>query len=357
MTLTETLPAPEQTQPSLTPPRTRPLRLLLVLAVSGVITLALATWNLTHGIPELSVPEMWRALTGDSADAASFVVRELRAPRIVAALLCGAALGMAGAILQDALRNPIADPSLLGISQSVALVDVLLVLFPGLLPPVAQPLLFLGAGLFTGAILVLTARSVRDPVRLILIGFMLALFYATLTDVITLLGPASVGDQLSAFFRFQIGSLSGATWAALGPVWPWLALALPLALLASRPLNLLQLGDDVASGLGMHVVRARLTLLFLAVLLVAPAVSISGPIEFVALIAPHVCRSLLGTTNAYVVLPASAAVGAVTVLAADTLGRLLFFPLEIPAGLWTVAVIGPIAVWLAGTRLKRSSAQ
>jgi len=355
VTLTAT-PAPvEENATPATPPRSRPLRLLAVLSGAGLLIAVLAAWNLTHGIPELSLAGAWRALTGDGMDAASFVVRELRAPRIVAALLCGAALGVAGVILQDALRNPIADPSLLGISQSVALVDVLLVMFPGFLPDFAHPVLFLLAGLATGALLVLTARSVRDPVRLILIGFMLSLFYATLTDVITLIGPVKAGDELSAFFRFQIGSLSGATWSTLGSVWPWLVVALPVALLCGRSLNLLQLGDDVAAGLGMNVARARLVLLFVAVLLVAPAVSVSGPIEFVALISPHVCRALLATSNAYVVLPAAAAVGALTVLAADTLGRLLFFPLEVPAGLWTVVVIGPVAVWLAGTQLKRKA--
>ena len=342
--------------PDVTPPW-RPWRLLAVLAGAMVVGLALIAWNITHGVPDLTLPDAWQALTGDGLDSASFVVQQLRVPRMVAALASGAALGVAGVILQDALRNPIADPSLLGISQSVALVAVILVMFPGALPEVAHPLLFMAAGLFTGGLLVAVSRSVRDPIRLIMIGFMLALFYGTITDIITLLGPQDAGNELAAFFRFQIGSLSGVTWDQLDSVWPWLVVTLPIAMLTGRSLNLLQLGDDVAAGLGMHVVRTRLVLLCVAVLLVTPAVSISGPIEFVALISPHVCRSLLGTTNAYVVLPAAAAVGGVTVLAADTLGRLLFFPLEVPAGLWTVVVIGPAAIWLAGRRMRRSKAE
>jgi iron complex transport system permease protein len=331
--------------------RWRPLRLVVLLTVAALASLALAAWSLTHGAENLSLSVAWKALTGDGQDATSFVVQEIRLPRVTAALVCGAALGIAGVILQDALRNPIADPGLLGISQSVSFVGVMLVLFPGAVPDLARPVLFLGAGLLTGVLLVLIARSVRDPVRLILIGFLLAMFYSTFTEVVTLLGPQNSGDELASFFRFQIGSLAGVSWDQLEPVWIWLALSIPGAMLTGRALNLLQLGDDVATGLGMNVVRSRLVLLFVAVFLVAPAVSVCGPVEFVALISPHVCRSLLASTNSYVVLPAAAAVGGVTVLAADTIGRLLFFPIEVPAGLWTLIVIGPAAVWLAGNRL------
>lgn len=331
----------------------RPIRLIALLVGAALASLALATWSITHGTGEIGIVTAWQALTGDGQDTTSFVVRELRLPRVTAAIVCGAALGMAGVILQDALRNPIADPGLLGISQSVSLVAVMLVLFPAAVPDLARPVLFMGAGLLTGALLVVIARSVRDSVRLILIGFLLAMFYSTITTVVTLMGPQNAGDELASFFRFEIGSLAGVSWTQLDSVWIWLALSIPGALLTGRALNLLQLGDDVAAGLGMNVVRSRLVLLFVAVFLVAPAVSVCGPVEFVALISPHVCRAILGSTNAYLILPASAAVGGLTVLAADTIGRLLFFPVEVPAGLWTLIVIGPAAIWLAGTRLGR----
>ncbi len=334
------------------PPRWRPGRLTALLLVTALVIVAVATWNLMRGLPELDLAQVWQALWEDDGGAAAFVVRELRLPRVATALLCGAALGVAGTIMQDSLRNPIADPSLLGISQSAALVVALVLLFPGTVPQVGTPLLCLIAGLLTGALLVLFARSVRDPVRLILIGFVLAMLYSTLTEVITLLAPNEGANALSNYYRFEIGSVSGASWDRLAPILPWLVVAFPAALLCGRVLNLLQLGDDVASGLGMRVTRARLMLLFVAVLLVAPAVSVVGPVAFVALISPHVCRALMRTTNAYAVLPASAAVGALTVLLADTAGRLLLFPLEIPAGIWTVVVIGPAAIWLAGNRLR-----
>lgn len=344
----------DQTVPQ--PPRWRPGRLSALLLLTGVVIVAVGLWNLTRGLPELDLATAWSALWSDDGTVGSFVVRELRLPRALTALLCGAALGVAGTIMQDSLRNPIADPSLLGISQSAALVVSVVLLFPGTVPHVSTPFLCLAAGLLTGALLVVFARSVRDPVRLILIGFVLAMFYSTLTEVITLLAPNEGANALGNYYRFEIGSVSGASWDRLLPIVPWLVVAFPAALLCARVLNLLQLGDDVASGLGLRVTRARLTLLFVAVLLVAPAVSVVGPIAFVALISPHVCRSLMRTTNAYAVLPASAAIGALTVLVADTVGRLLLFPLEIPAGIWTVVVIGPAAIWLAGNRLRSARA-
>jgi iron complex transport system permease protein len=332
----------------------RPGRLLVVLAVTLVVTAVVAVYNLTQGEPTLSLHATWDALWGGpgATEVQSFIVREIRLPRIVLSLLAGAALALAGVIMQDSLRNPIADPSLLGISQSAALVVSLVVLFPDTVPDFSTPFLCLFAGLATGAILVALARSIRDPVRLILIGFVLAMFYSTLTEIVTLLAPQDGANALSQFYRFEIGSVSGATWARLEGVWPWFLIAFPLSLLTARALNLLQLGDDVAAGLGMRVTRTRLIVLFIAVLLVAPAVSVAGPIAFVALMSPHIARFTLRTTNALVVLPASAAIGALTVLLADTAGRLLFFPVEVPAGLWTVVVIGPAAIWLAGSNLR-----
>jgi iron complex transport system permease protein len=258
--------------------------------------------------------------------------------------------------MQDALRNPIADPGLIGVSQAATLAVAVLLFFPGALPGIATPALALAAGLVSGGILVLLARSIRDPVRLVLVGVVLSMLFGTATTAVVYLAPEDATVGLSRFFTFTTGSVVSSSWERLDAVWPWLILAVPLAFLGGRALNLLQLGDDVASGLGMQVTRARFLLFVVALLLVAPVVSICGPIAFVALLSPHVARFLLRSVNAYVVLPASAAVGAVVVLIADTAGRLLFFPLEIPAGIWTIVVAGPLAIWLAGSVLRASRA-
>lgn len=336
----------------------RVARVVLLLAGAGAVIVVVGAWYLSRGEPNIGLGEVWNAVLGRSApdDIAAFTVRELRLPRLMLALLAGAALGLSGTIMQDALRNPIADPGLLGISQSASLVVAISLLFPGVVPDLGLPALCLIAGLVTGGVLVLVARTVRDPIRLVLIGFVMALFISTLTEIVTLLVPGEGASFLAQFYRFDIGSVSGASWNRLRPVWIWTALAIPLALLSGRTLNVLQLGDDMAASLGMHISRVRLALLSIAVLLVAPVVSVAGPIAFVALLAPHVSRALLRTTNAMSVLPASAAVGAVIVLLADVAGRLAFFPVEIPAGIWTIVLIGPVAILLAG-RLKISRSE
>jgi iron complex transport system permease protein len=327
-------------------------RLVLLLVFCIIASAVLAGLFLSRGEPSVSLGYAIQAALGQLEDGrpAAFVIFELRGPRVILALVAGAAMALAGAIMQDALRNPIADPGLLGISGAAAFVVATAVAFPALLPSSSTPFLALLAGLATGALLVLLAGSVRDPVKLILIGVVLTGLYTTLTAVVMLLAPR--GTNLAAFFTYTVGSLASATWDRLWMVLPWVAVAIPVALVSGRTLNLLQLGDDMATGLGMNVARARFLLLGVAVFLVAPVVSVVGPIAFVAFLSPHITRRVIASHNAWLVLPGSAAVGAVVVLAADTVGRLAFFPLEIPAGIWTILIAGPIAIWLAGTSLR-----
>jgi iron complex transport system permease protein len=337
----------------------RVVRLLGV--VGGVIVGIgmLGLWYLSRGEPNVSpgqaaatVLDAIQGRPAADADVTAYLILELRLPRLLLGLVAGAGLGLSGVILQDTLRNPIADPSLLGVSSAAALGVAVLFFFPGLVPEPLTPAVALGAGLAAGTVLVLLARSIRDPIRLILIGALMAALLTTVTSIVLLLAPNTGGFNVARFMTYQVGSLSGASLDKLGAVLPWLGLAIPLALLGARTLNVLQLGDDVAAGLGMNVTRARFRLLVVAVLLVAPVVWVAGPIAFVALLSPHVARFALGSSNAYSVLPASAAIGAFVVLVADTTGRLLFFPTEVPVGIWTIAIVGPIAAFLAGPGLR-----
>jgi iron complex transport system permease protein len=317
------------------------------------------TWFLMKGEPSIGLGQVWTSLwhAPDSSDVGGYLMRELRLPRLVMSLIAGGALGLAGVLLQYTLRNPIADPGLLGISQAAGWVVALAVMFPGAVSRTTLPLLCLAAGLLASTVLVVLARSIRDSVRLILIGVVISLLFDTLSSATLVLLPFNRLSGLSSYFSFTVGSVSSATWTELDSVLPWLAVAVPLALLSGRALNLLQLGDDVAIAQGMKVTRARALLLGCATLLVAPVVATIGPIAFVSLIAPHVAKWFLRTSNAFLVLPASAAIGAVVMLLADTAGRLLFFPREIPAGIWTIAVIGPVAVWMARRSIREMSRQ
>ncbi|MBD8505085.1 iron ABC transporter permease [Hoyosella sp. G463] len=332
------------------PPRPRATRFVIALAVMLALIAGAGAVQLARGEPNVSLGFALSVLLDEGAGTdAAFVIRELRVPRIVLAVISGAALGLAGTLLQGAFRNPVADPSLLGISQAASLVVAVSILMPGTLPAGMVPVLCLAAGFGTGLVLVLLSRTVRDPVRLILIGVVLAMFYSMLISMVLLLAVDWV--DLSAYLRFTAGSLSAADWADVGGVLPWIAVGIPAALLCGRALNLLQLGDDLATGLGLRVTSSRFLLLGIAVLLIAPLVSITGPIGFIALLSPHVARFAVRSSNAHFVLPASALAGAAAILLADVAGRLLLFPLEVPVGVWTIAVAGPAAILLARHRL------
>lgn len=321
------------------------LSAVIVVCVSGCVLIA--AWFLMSGEPAVGLSRVWTAVFDPVADdTANLVIRDLRLPRLFLVLACGLALGLAGVILQDTLRNPIADPGLLGIGPAANWMVALSLLFP-ILGGALLPFLCLAAGVAVGAILVLVARSIRDPIRLALIGAVISMLCATLTAATLLVLPTNRATGLGQFFSFTVGSASTATWSRLSLVVPWLIVAVPLALLSGRALNLLQLGDDVAIGRGMKVTRARTLLLLCAALLVAPSVAAVGPVSFIALISPHVARAVLRTSNAHLVLPAAGVIGAAVLLLADAAGRLLFFPLEVPMGIWTIVVIGPAAIWMA----------
>lgn len=334
------------------PPRPGLMRFVAVALCLIGVAVTMATTQLLRGEPDVSVGFLLSVLADGSADSdAAFVIRELRVPRVALAALSGAALGLGGVLLQGAFRNPVADPGLLGISQAASLVVAVSVLMPGIIPVDLVPYLCLLSGLGTGLVLVLLSRSVRDPVRLILIGVVLAMFYGMVISVVLLLAVDWV--DLSTYLRFTAGSLSAVDAQDVAMVLPWVVVGIPAALACGRALNLLQLGEDLATGLGLKVTSSRFVLLAVAVLLIAPLVAITGPIGFVALLSPHLARFLVRSSNAHFVLPIAALAGVAVVLSADVAARLLLFPLEVPVGVWTIAVAGPAAILLARGRFAK----
>lgn len=271
------------------------------------------------------------------------VIWEVRLPRFLLGALAGAALAVSGAMLQDALKNELAEPGLLGVSTGASLVVAVIVIFNVAVPFGTLPLFALAGGLGAGLVILLATRLTRDPVRMILIGAALgALFGALITAVVVLGEP----DELRALYSFLVGSLIGRDWQDVQLVLPWVAVALPIAMLFGRPLNLLQLGDDMAEGLGLPVFRTRAIIFTVAIALNAAIVAVCGPIGFVALIAPHMVRGLLQTSDARQVLPISALLGALLLTGSDLLAREIFSPAELPVGLVTVVIGSPIALFL-----------
>ncbi|MEM9562706.1 MAG: iron ABC transporter permease [Actinomycetota bacterium] len=333
-------------------------RLLVVAGAALALTLVLALFNLTQGETDSQVGAVLDNLTRGApieGDIESLLIRDVRLPRVLMALMAGAALGLAGVLLQDSLRNPLADPSLLGVAQGASFVVAVSALYPEVIPPLPVPILtFIGGTLAGGSVLIIS-RNAKNPVRVVLAGAMLSVVFATLSTAVLQMAPRTRSLDAFAYFRFVIGNFTDVRWEDLRMVLPWFVLAMPVALLSARVVNLLQLGDDAASGLGLNPGRARLALMVLAMVLVTPYVAVIGPIGFVALFAPHVARSLLASADARQVMVVAALLGSFVLLIADSAGRLLLFPTEVPAGVFTWIIVGPVALILVG-RLGRRGA-
>ncbi|KQN64541.1 Fe(3+) dicitrate ABC transporter permease subunit FecD [Erwinia sp. Leaf53] len=305
--------------------------LLLLLLATGALL------SLRYGSETLSLSQLRQAL--DPASDRHFALIEYRLPRLLLALLVGAALAASGVLVQGAIRNPLASPEILGVNHAAGLCSVAgLLLFPAL-PVVWLPLLALAGALLAFWLLQRLAGG-GAPLRLALLGVALTALYASLTDYLLLTRPLEVGQAL----LWLTGSLWGRGWPFVQIAAPWLLL-LPLSLLLCRDLDLLALGEEQAATLGVSPPAARRRILLLALALAAISVALCGPLSFIGLVAPHLTRRLVGGRHR-LLLPAAMAVGALLLLLADLLARTLHPPLELPAGVLTAIIGTPWFFWL-----------
>lgn len=305
----------------------------LALLLVGVCLASLA-WGARDVAPGAVLDAI---LAPDLSDNDHRVVRELRLPRTLVGLLGGMALGLAGALLQGLTRNPIADPGLLGINSGASLAVIVAISVFGITGAAGFIwFAFLGAALAALVVYGVAALGWEGPtpVKLALVG---AAFTATTTSLITmvLLTDRSVLEQ----YRFwQVGSLVNRPLSTVAVIAPFLLLGIALTLLSARFLNAMSLGEDLARGLGQHVVRGRAIVLLAVVLLCGGATALVGPIAFVGLMVPHVARFVVGPDYRWI-LPWSMLLGPVLLLSADIVGRLILPHSELEAGL-VVAVLG-----------------
>lgn len=333
------------------PPRATTPRRSAHLALVGVVALVLLALlfgvgilALVLGVTKIPPAEVLNIVfTSGGEKVPRIVIWDVRLPRFLLGALAGAALAVAGTMLQDSLKNELAEPGLLGVATGASLVVAFVVIFNIAVPFGVLPVLALIGGVAVGAVILFVTRLTRDPVRMILIGAALgALFGALITSMVVLASP----NEIRVLYSYLVGSLIGRDWEDVKLALPWIAVALPIALLFGRPLNLLQLGDDMAEGLGLPVFRTRGLIFLVAIALEAAVVAVCGPIGFISLVAPHMVRAFLRTTDARQVLPISALVGAVLLTSSDLLAREIFSPAELPVGLLTVALGSPIALVL-----------
>jgi iron complex transport system permease protein len=302
------------------------------------------------GAVPVSFAELAAVLAGRDHSLA-FIVMEVRLPRAAVAVLAGAGLAVAGAILQTLVRNPLASPDVIGMTKgagfAAAAVLYLLPRAPGYALPAAA---FAGALAAFVLLSALSRRFTLSPSALALVGVAVgALFQAGIQYLIV----RHPGD-LNLALLWLSGSLWGRGWNDALSLLPWIAILLPAAWWNFAKLNVIQLGTDTSTSLGLHVPRQRFGLMLLAVALAGSSVAAVGAIGFVGLLAPHIARGLVGSRNQWL-LPLAALIGADLMLLGDCVGRIVIVPREVPVGVMTALLGGPYFVWLLkrGRRLSR----
>lgn len=314
------------------------------LLVGIVVLVVLSILSISFGVRAVSFDDIAAALTGRTDTIAEAAIVK-RIPRTVLALLVGAALALSGATMQAVTRNPIADPGILGVSNGASLAVVCGIAFFGLADPYGQ-MAFAIAGAGIAAVFVYTVGSLgrggATPLKLALAGAATSAAFASLISAVML--PRV--DLLQTFQSWQIGGVGGAEWPRIALTAPVLAVGALICFLCSRGMNSLALGDEMAKGLGENVFRTRLISALGAVILAGAATAIAGPIGFVGLIIPHVCRMLVGTDHRWL-LPFSAIAGAVLLTASDIVGRVIApSSEEIQVGIITAIIGAPFFIWI-----------
>ncbi len=321
-------------------------RRVLVPALALVAVGVAAVVGVAVGPVYIGPGAVWEALLGRAEGTTGVIVNDIRLPRVLVGAMVGACLSMSGAILQGVTRNPLADPHILGISAGAGLVAVVaIVFFPGLPLGVVQPLAFAG-GLTGGGVAYLMAwRGGVSPVRLALAGIAVTSMLTAVTSAV--LVSSSFSAQIG--LRWLIGGLLGRSWQDFELLLPYFLLGSVVAVAMSRQLNVIALGDEIATSLGQHVERTRLVLTATAALLASAAVSIAGLIGFVGLIVPQLVRLVLGNDYRFLI-PTSALFGAVLIMLGDTAARTVFDPRELPVGVLTAVLGGPVFIMLIRRR-------
>ena len=320
--------------------RVPPVLLLATLAILAVMVINIGVGE--YPVPPLDVVRTVLGLPTANPDY-EFIVNTLRLPRMLVAALVGLALGISGAIMQGLTRNPLASPDIMGISAGAGLVAVTLLVVVQDVPAGSTPAAtFAGALIMALLIYILAWRKGDSPIRMILIGVGLQAIASAATTLMITFGD--IYDVQRALI-WLTGSVYARSWAEVKALLPWLLVFVPLATLLARHLNVLNLGEEVARGLGSRVAWQRGLLLVAAVALAGATVAAAGTIGFVGLMAPHFARRLAGPLHEGL-LPVSGLIGGLIVVAADLVGRTLFAPIELPCGLITAAIGAPFFIYL-----------
>lgn len=317
------------------------LKRLILLGTFAVLALSGIVLSVTQGAASVTSTEALQFLFVPDDSTLRQIIWNIRLPRAVTGALVGMNLALSGAILQAVMRNPLADPHIIGISSGAGLTGIaILILFPAytyLMPAAA----FTGAMVAAIMIYILAWKNGIKPVRIILAGVAVSAFLGAAISSLLIF----YSDRVHGALLWMVGGLAARSWHDVTLIVPYTLAGLTLSLAGAYYLNLLQLGDDMARGLGLSVERARLGLTAIASLLAASAVSVAGLLGFVGLIVPHMVRLLGGTDYRYII-PGSALLGMAVVTWCDTVARVILAPVELPVGIIMAFLGAPFFLYL-----------
>lgn len=321
--------------------------LLLSLLILGLCLLS----SITFGAADISPVKVYQAIVAFDGSTEHLIIRTVRLPRTLIALIVGAALAVAGTLMQGITRNPIASPSILGVNAGAALaVVVATFIFGSNSLNIYAWFAFLGAGITASLVYFLGSlgRGGLTPLNLTIAGAALTAFISSITSGILIISQRTLEE-----IRFWLaGSVAGRDINLLMQVLPYLVIGLLLALALARQITTLSLGEDIAKGLGQETVWVKVMAAISIVLLAGASVAIAGPIGFIGLIIPHVVRSLVGVDYRWI-LPYAAVFGAIILVFADICARLVIQPQELPVGLMMPLIGAPFFIYLIRSKVKR----
>lgn len=316
----------------------KPVAFLVVFAVLACFGFCLSVMK---GSVDIPLEEIYTAIFGNDESIHGQILNNIRLPRTIVAALVGINLALSGAILQAVMKNPLADPHIIGISSGAGLAGIAIMLaFPESSWAIA-PVSFLGAMGAAILIYILAWKNGIRPIRIILAGVAVSAFLGAGISSLMILNS----DKVHGALMWMVGGLSARSWNHVEIILPYTIFGTVAAMLGANYLNILSLGDEMAKSLGLRVEVVRLTFTALAALLAASAVSVVGLLGFVGLIVPHTARLILGSDYRYLLIGA-ALLGIATVTISDTFARIIFAPVELPVGIVMAAAGAPFFLFL-----------
>ncbi|MCG7409102.1 iron ABC transporter permease [Paenibacillus sp. ACRRX] len=314
---------------------------LVAIIVALLLLIAAFLYGMSTGAVSIPVRTIWAVLVNREPSTEEQIIWNFRLPRTLLAVVVGMALSVSGAFMQGVMRNPLADPGIIGVSAGAGLMAVIIMLILPEMIYLVPAAAFIGAFIAVMVTYSLAWKRGASPLRIILAGVAVNALAGAVTSGVMQL----YSDRVQAVLPWLSGGLGGVSWYHLQMILPYFAVAIVLSIFAVRHANILILGDDAAKLLGQKTERSRLFLIFISTLLAGIAVSVSGLIGFVGLVVPHMVRLIVGNNYSYL-LPVSALGGAALVVFADTAARSWFDPLELPVGILLAVVGAPFFLYL-----------